>query len=289
MTLAGKVIVVTGAARGVGRAFAEGFFEQGARVVGIDISWKPSGLSNDTDATWADSMRSRDDALALTCDITNDEQVQLAFEATIAQFGTVDVLCNNAALLQRHVFPPGGTPTPVLSSTNADFRKMYDVNVFGTLGVTRAFVRPMIEKRRGSVFTMVSSGLLMRSEGGAYTLHRPDSREQPYMSSKAAIANIMCYLGDELREQNVAVNSLVPLHLRSTGYEEWAVAREKGRGSRGNTPYHPDHVKPLGCFLADQDAASGNTAKIWAAGPWLTEHGYDLRQWLAPDHEGPAG
>lgn len=285
MTLDGRVVVVTGGARGIGRAFVEGFLKAGARVAAIDLSWKPTGASNDTDSAWMNDAQQRDDVLALTCDITDEGQVKSALDATLARFGQVDALCNNAALLQRHVYPPGGTPMPVLDTKNDDFKRMYEVNVFGTLTVTRHFVRPMIDRGRGSVITMVSSGVLMRSEGAAYSLLRPDSREQPYMSSKAAIAHVMCYLGDELRPQNIAVNCIVPLHARSTGYEEWAVAREKGRGSRGNTPYHPDHVQPLGCFLAEQDARSGNTAKIWVAASWLPENGHPIAQWLAPDPE----
>jgi NAD(P)-dependent dehydrogenase (short-subunit alcohol dehydrogenase family) len=281
--LDGRVVVVTGGARGIGRAFVEGFLVAGARVVAIDISWKPSGASYDTDDTWARQLRERDDAMTLECDITNEDQVARALESTLARFGAVDALCNNAALLQRHIYPPGGTPMPVMDTTTDDFRRMYEVNVFGQLTMTRSFARPMIERKRGSIMTMVSSGTLMRPDGGGFGYWRPDSREQPYMSSKAAIANAMAYLADELRVDNIAVNCIVPLHARSTGFEEWAVAREKGRGSRGNAPYAPAHVQPLGCFLAAQDAGSGNTGKIFVAHSWLPEHGYPVAQWLAPD------
>jgi len=282
VSLADRVIVVTGGARGMGRAFVDGYLRAGARVVAIDLSWQPSGASNDVDDTWMRQFQARDDTLALTCDITDAAQVETALQATLERFGTVDALCNNAGMLQRHLFPPGG-PITILETSNADFHKMYEVTVFGTLLVTRAFVRPMLENKRGSIFSVISSGALMRSDGGAYTLWRPNSREQPYMSAKSAVANIMCYLGDELREQNVAVNAFVPLHTRSTGFEEWADAREKTTGHRGPIPYHPNHVQPLGCFLAEQDARSGNTAKIWVAATWLTEHGYPIEQWLAPE------
>ncbi len=282
-TLDGRVVVVTGGARGIGRAFVDGFLGAGARVVAVDVSWTPTGASNDADDSWMRRFEARDDTLALTCDITDDGQVQAALDETLRRFGTVDALCNNAALLQRHVYPPGGTPMPVLGTKTEDFRRMYEVNVFGTITMTRHFVRPMIDKQRGSVITMLSSGVLMRSDGGGFTYWRPESREQPYMSSKAAIGNVMGYLADELRPSNVAVNCITPLHARSTGFEEWAVAREKGRGSRGNTPYAPEHVQPLGVFLAAQDAVGGVTGRIFNAASWLPEHGYPVAQWLAPD------
>src|SRR5262249_54094372 len=155
------------------------------------------------------------------CDISREDDVKSAYEQTLAKFGTVDVLCNIAGILQRHLFPPGGPVKIIGETTNDDFRKMYDVTVFGTLTVTRQFVQPMIMQKRGSIINTASSGVCMRAEGGAFTLFRADSREQPYMSAKSALTNMMCYMGEELREDNVAVNVMVPLHTRSTGYDEW--------------------------------------------------------------------
>ncbi|MBV9121506.1 MAG: SDR family NAD(P)-dependent oxidoreductase, partial [Chloroflexi bacterium] len=197
-----------------------------------------------------------------------------------------DALCKIAGMLQRHLFPPGGPVKIIADTTNDDYRKMFDVSVFGTLTVTRTFVQPMIAQKSGSIFTVISSGALMKAEGGAYVLWRPNSREQPYQAAKSAIANIMCYMGDELQEDNVAVNAFVPAHTRSTGFDEWREARVVGRGSGGPTPYHPDHVQPLGNFLAQQDGRGGNTAKIWVANSWLVEHGYGpMDKWLCPDDD----
>ncbi len=89
----------------------------------------------------------------------------------------------------------------------------------------------------------------------------------------------MGYLGDELREYNVAVNSLFPGHTRTSGFEEQNAARAHA----GPVPYHPDHVQPLAIFLAQQDARGGNTAKIWDTMRWLSDHGYTpLERWLCP-------
>jgi len=283
MALKDKVVVVTGAARGMGRAFVDGFLEAGAKVVGLDLSWRPSGASNDDDDGWTSGMASRGDVLTLTCDITHEDEVKQAYEAAIARFGTVHALCNNAGMLQRHLFPPGGPVSILDDTTNNDFRKMYEVSVFGTLLVTRYFVQPMRKQKSGSIFSVASNGVLLRSEDGAYSLFRPTSREQPYMSSKAALTNVMCFLGEELREENIAVNILLPLHTRSTGFDEWEKAYFNTGGRQPQTPYHPNHLQPIGCFLADQNVASGNTAKVWNASVWLPEQGYPLAQWLSPD------
>jgi NAD(P)-dependent dehydrogenase (short-subunit alcohol dehydrogenase family) len=282
MKLEGKVAVVTGAARGMGRSFASGFLREGAKVVAIDLSWEPRGVSNDRDGTWMAEMQARDDVLCLSADISNEEQVRAAFEAVMDRWGRVDVLCNNAGMRQRILFPPG-LPVTVMQTTNDDFRRMYEVTVFGTLLMTRAFARPMIVQKRGSIFSVVTSGLLMIPEEDGFRYLRPNSREQPYTSAKAALANIMCYMGDELREDNVAVNAFVPGHTRTSGFEEQAEGRRQMGRDTGPVPYHPDHVQPLAIFLAQQDAASGNTAKIWDTPQWLASHGFGpLDRWLCP-------
>src|SRR5437867_3111689 len=131
MAIDGKVVVVTGAARGMGRAYVEGFLSKGARVVALDRSWVPTGVSGDRDDAFARELEQRDDALTLTCDITDAEQIQDAYEATLQKFGTVDVLINNASLRQIHLFPPTGAVL-TLDTTDSDFQKMFDVALFGT-------------------------------------------------------------------------------------------------------------------------------------------------------------
>ncbi len=275
MSLAGKVIVVTGAARGMGRSFAQAYLGAGAKVVAMDRSWEPTGVSNDRDDAFAQELRAREDVLMVNADITDEGAVRRAFEETMSRFGTVDVLVNNAGLRQRDLFPPG-RPVALLETTNDDVRRMYEVTIFGTLNMIRAFVQPMLQQRRGSIINIISGGALMKAEGGAYQALRPGSREQPYTSSKAALASLTCYLGDELRDANVAVNGLTPGGTASTGFEEQAAVRGRYRA------YQPDHIQPLGLFLADQDAASGNTAKIWLATTWNVEHGHGPdERWLA--------
>jgi NAD(P)-dependent dehydrogenase (short-subunit alcohol dehydrogenase family) len=277
-----KVVVVTGGARGIGRSLVEGFLREGAKVAALDLSWEPSGVSNDRDGSWMAALQSRQDVLSLTADTTDGEQVRAAYESTIDRWGTVDVLCNNAGVRQRVLFPPGRQMT-VLEASNADFLASYTGNTLGALTVTRQFVKPMIEQGRGSIMATVTSGLIMSAEGEAYVYLRPSSREQPYTSSKAALANVMAYLGDELRQHNVAANAFFPGHTRTSGFDEQAEARQRVGGSAGPTPYHPDHVQPLAIFLAQQDARSGNTAKVWDTTAWLVSHGYaPLDRWLCP-------
>lgn len=258
--LKGRVAVVTGAARGMGRALTEAFLAAGANVVAADRSW--AGVAG-PDAG--------DNLLIATMDVTDDAAIDRVFRATIDRFGTVDVLVNNAALRQRDLFPPSGRTT-TLETRDADWERSFAVNVFGALKVTRRFIRPMLEKRRGSVVNTVSSGILHHSRGGAYVALRPDSREMPYQASKAALATMSFYLADEVREHNVAVNLIVPGHTRSTGFDEQARARRALGAPPGPPPLVPEHVVPLVLHLAGQDA-SGLTGRMFDVVQWNAEHG----------------
>jgi NAD(P)-dependent dehydrogenase (short-subunit alcohol dehydrogenase family) len=138
----------------------------------------------------------------------------------------------------------------------------------------------MIEKRSGSISTVISSGALHHSHGGAYMALRPNSREVPYQMAKAAIMCAMFYLADEVREYNVAVNLVIPGHTRTTGFDEQNAMRraagggaDMGMSARAPQAMRADHIVPLVKFLADHDASSGITGKAFDTMTWNIEHG----------------
>jgi 1,1a-dihydroxy-1-hydro-9-fluorenone dehydrogenase len=261
--LQGRVAVITGGARGMGAAYVRGFLDEGAKVIAADRSWTGvEGFKRELEGLGA---------LCVDMDVTDDAQMDRAYEATLERFGTADVLVNNAAMRSRDLFPPCGRRL-TLDTSDEDFLRLYSVNVFGALKVIRRFVRPMIEQRRGSIVNVVSSGSLFHSHGGGYQALRPESVEQPYMSSKAALANLSFYLAAELREQNVAVNIVVPGHTRTTGFDEQNQARLVAGQRPGPQPMVPEHVVSVVLFLAAQDA-QGVTGRMFDALQWNLEHG----------------
>ena len=259
-----RVVVVTGGARGMGRAFVQGALAAGARAVATDKSW---GGAEDFQTELANDER----ALVLDMDVSDDAQIDDAFARTLAKFGTADVLINNAALLQMFLFRPTGRVT-TLETTDEDWLKSFGVNVFGALKVTRRFARPMIEQRRGSIINIVSSGILAFSRGGGYHALRPSSREMPYMASKAALATMSFYLADELKPHNVAVNTIIPGHTRGSWFDDTIRARLAAGMAPGRRPVKPEHMVPLALFLASQDA-SGVTGTMFDVLEWNSEHG----------------
>lgn len=285
MPLKDKVAVITGAARGMGRAYTNGFLADGAKVVALDLSWDPTGFSGDEDDAFYRSLQNRDDVLTVTCDLGDPEQVDAAYKAAMDKFGTVDVLVNNAGVRQRDLFPPTGRIT-TLETKRSDWERMFGVTVFGAMDLTKLCIQPMIQKGRGSITTVISSGALHHAHGGAYQALRPNSREVPYQPAKAAILCAMFYLADEVKEHNVAVNVVIPGHTRTTGFDEQNAMRRaannpqamgEGRRPGGNaggpTPVRADHIVPIVKFLADQDAKSGNTGKCFDTMTWNIEHG----------------
>ena len=122
--------------------------------------------------------------------------------------------------------------------------------------------------------------------GGAYVAQRSGSREMPYQSAKAATLTMMFYLADEVRENNVAVNILIPGNSRTTGYDEQNDARRsegttQARASRVSLV--PEHIIPITSFLASQDANTGVTGKCFDVPVWNMEHGLGAPEaWRAP-------
>src|SRR5437868_5775514 len=261
MAVKDKVVLVTGGARGMGREYVRGFLKAGAKVIATDLSWEPTGASNDT-YRFEDEIKDNPNALVEIMDFTIDSHVKRVYEAAMARFGTVDVIVNNAGMRQRDIYVPHGSAT-TLETEVGDWQRMFDAQVFGTLRVIKAFTPSMLEKRRGSIMTVASGG---------YDASRADSKEMPYQAAKAALVTMTRYLAHELKPQNIAANVILPGHTATTGSDEQEAIRGEMR-SKAAAPgaqvwrpmrVNPDHVVPLALFLADQDA-SGVTGQTISA------------------------
>jgi NAD(P)-dependent dehydrogenase (short-subunit alcohol dehydrogenase family) len=282
MSVADLVVLVTGAARGMGREYVRAFLREGAEVIATDISWAPSGVSND-DVDFEAELRGNEAAMTEVMDVTVDSHVKRVYAAAMQRFGRVDVVINNAGLRQRDLYPPHGSVT-LLDTEVGDWQRMFDTQVFGAVRVIKAFVPQMLERRRGSVINIGSGG--WRGEGRA-------SREMPYKSAKAALCDLTFYLSHEVKPYNVAANVLLPGHTFSSGSIEQENARAQIRRlldpeAAPHLPLRlrPDHVTPLALHLAQQDA-SGITGEELSALAWNEANGFGGREEWAygPDLE----
>jgi NAD(P)-dependent dehydrogenase (short-subunit alcohol dehydrogenase family) len=276
--VAGRVAVVTGGARGIGKVIADALLAAGARVAAADKTWAGADAFRET-------LEASGNGAALEMDITADDQLDAAYASTLERFGTVDVLVNAAALVSETLFPPLGR-VKTLATTDDDWQKMFGVNVFGTVKVIRRFIRPMIEKKSGSIINILSSGILPVTGGGGYYGLRPWSAEMPYQATKAALMALSFYLGEEVRADGVAVNAFMPGHTRASWFD--ATARgylDQGAASYATRPGIPEHLVPISLFLAGQTGASV-TGRLYFVPDWNYDHGFgNFAAWL--DHTLP--
>ena len=146
MRLAGKSALITGAARGIGRAFAEAYAREGATVAVADI---------DIDAAGRTAAAIGDKAYAIHLDVTDQASIDAAVAAIENHAGGVDILVNNAALFDL---------APIAGITRASYDRLFAVNVAGTLFVLQAVARSMIARGKGGKIINMASQAGRRGE-----------------------------------------------------------------------------------------------------------------------------
>ena len=162
MRLAGKTALITGGARGIGRAFAAAYIREGAKVAVADINF---ALAHETAAELGDA------ALAIKLDVTDQASIDSAVAEAVAAYGQIDILINNAALF---------TAAPIVEITRNDYARVFDVNVAGALFTLQAVARHMIEAGvRGKIINMAS-------QAG----RRGEPLVAVYCASKAAVISL---------------------------------------------------------------------------------------------------
>lgn len=232
MKLAGKVCIVTGASRGIGKAIAIGYAREGARVVVAARTEAEGGKLPGTIFKTLEEIKGvGGQGLAVRCDVSNEEDVAAMVRKTLDAFGRIDVMFNNAGIN--------------FLATVADIPvKRWDlvmrVNVRGPFLCCKAVLPTMKEQRSGSIINMSSEGASSR---------RPDNFT--YAMSKAALERFTYVLAEEVREYNIAVNALTPGRVRTEG--SGVIGPPDGDWSGWKIP---EVVVPPAIFLAVQDARS---------------------------------
>ncbi|RAZ32640.1 SDR family NAD(P)-dependent oxidoreductase [Microbacterium sp. SMR1] len=182
--LDGKVVVVTGAGRGIGRAIAETFMRERAIVVATDIA--------EDAVAWADDAR-RDaelDGASLACDVRSSASVQQAVDAALSRFGRIDVLVNNAGILGDRLIEDADAET---------WNRVFDVNVTGTFRTCQAVIPAMKRQGGGRIVNAASFAAIIPSVGGA-----------AYAASKAAVVQFTRTLAGELGPWGITANAYAP-------------------------------------------------------------------------------
>jgi NAD(P)-dependent dehydrogenase (short-subunit alcohol dehydrogenase family) len=188
-SLNGKVAIITGGKRGIGKGIALTFAEAGADVVVCGRSL--AELETVADQIKALGRRS----LAITTDVSNKREVENLVEQTVEEFGTVDILVNNAVVYA------GGTLVELSEET---WDNTLDIGLKGFYLCSQAAAKVMIEKKQGCIINMSSTAGI-----------RPTGRQGAYSVIKAAGIMVTKLLAVELAEYNIRVNALAPTVVKT--------------------------------------------------------------------------
>ncbi|WP_127903050.1 L-iditol 2-dehydrogenase [Solirhodobacter olei] len=182
MRLAGRTALITGAARGIGQAFAEAYVREGARVAIADI---------DIARARSTAAGLGEDAIAVEMDVTRQESIDTAVAETVDGLGHIDILINNAAIF---------TAAPIAEITRADYERAFAINVSGTLFTMQAVARHMIARGQGGKI------INMASQAG----RRGEPLVAVYCATKAAVISLTQSAGLNLISHGINVNAIAP-------------------------------------------------------------------------------
>ncbi|MGB6066443.1 MAG: glucose 1-dehydrogenase [Desulfomonilaceae bacterium] len=193
MRLKDKVAVITGAAQGIGAAYAVGFAKEGAKIVVADI--------RDGRNVVEDVEKAGGEALFVKTDVSDEEQCRALCQAAADRFGKIDILVNNAAILADIILKP------FIELSSEEFKKVIDVNISGVFHCIKA-VTPYMKKNGGKIINMSSASIL---EGVPCMPH--------YVASKGAIMALTRSMARELGDFKINVNTIAPGFTHSEGGE----------------------------------------------------------------------
>ncbi len=238
MDFTGQVAIVTGAARGIGRAVAHLFAQRGAKVALLDVDFEK------LESVKAEIEAHTKDVLIYKCDISDMERVNEVFADILAQYGKIDILVNNAALFRDYM--------PFLESTPEQWKLYFDINVMGTLYCTRAVLPCMLEKGYGRI---VNIGSVAGVYGNKFMTH--------YSGTKGAVIAMTSSLAKEYAQTGITINCVSPGSVSPSAHDDMDYVQPSDLAFMGRTGSDNENAELI-CFIASKEASyiSGQNIQI---------------------------
>ncbi len=180
-----KIVIVTGASKGIGRVIAESFAKEGVKLSLWDIDYEELLVVAD-----AISTQSGEKPIAIRCDVSSEHDVNEAVKLTVEKYGTIDVLIANAGILNA---------SKILETTAERWDEVFDVNTKGPFLCAKAVAPYLKEKNSGRIIFASSFAAIVPSVGSA-----------AYAASKSAVVSLTRVLAAELGPWNITVNAYAP-------------------------------------------------------------------------------
>ena len=240
--LNGKYCIVTGGGKGIGKAIAKRFIDEEAAGVAI-LEWNAElaeAAAKEIDPTG-------EKVIAIRCNVADDADVKAAVDATLAKFGRVDVLVNNAGITRDVIFH---------KMTDDDWFNVMNVNLNGVYFLCKYIVPLMREQESGSIINL-SSTSIMGNPGQAN-----------YAATKAALVGFTRTMGKELGRKKVRMNCIAPGYIDTDMMRAIPenIFNAMIRGIPAQRLGRPEEIASLAAFLASDDASWISGQTIFASG-----------------------
>ncbi|GJM79059.1 3-ketoacyl-ACP reductase [Paenibacillus sp. HMSSN-139] len=249
MKLNGKVAVVTGAASGMGKAIAELFAAEGAKVVVSDLNLEQAQkVVEGIEAKGGEAM-------GAAANVAVEEDVQRLIDGTVSHFGTVDILVNNAGIMDNFV--------PAADLTDALWDKVFAVNTTGPMRTIRKVLPIFTEKKAGVIVNIASAGGLFGSRAGA-----------AYTASKHAVIGLTKNVGFQYATLGIRCNAIAPgaveTNIASTLTAVNPFGMERAQVGMGINPGlgKPEDIAKVALFLASDESSFVNGTTVTADAGW---------------------
>ncbi|KOP23998.1 3-ketoacyl-ACP reductase [Hapalosiphon sp. MRB220] len=235
-TLRGKVAIVTGASRGIGRAIARELAKVGASVV---VNYASS--SQAADELVSEIIQAGGSAIALAADVSQEDQVDALINTAIDKFNRIDILVNNAGITRD---------TLLLRMKPKDWQAVIDLNLTGVFLCTRAASKIMLKQRAGRIINITSVAGLMGNPGQAN-----------YSAAKAGVIGFTKTVAKELASRGITVNAVAPGFIATdmtSDLDAEGILKYIPLGRYGQ----PEEVAGMVRFLAADPAAGYITGQV---------------------------